>query len=29
MLPLRHGELLLMRCVELLGAEILPCLSFH
>jgi hypothetical protein len=28
MLPLRYGELLLNRCVELLGAEILPCLSF-
>ncbi len=28
MLPLRYGELLLTRCVEMLGAEILPCLSF-
>ena len=28
MLALRYGELLLNRCVELLGAEILPCLSF-
>src|ERR1700730_17940095 len=28
MLPLRYGELLLTRCVETLGAEILPCLSF-
>jgi hypothetical protein len=28
MLPLRYGKLLLTRCVEMLGAEILPCLSF-
>ena len=28
MLPLRYGEPLLNRCVEMLGAEILPCLSF-
>ena len=28
MLPMRYGELLLTRCVEMLGAEILPCLSF-
>lgn len=28
MLPLRYGELLLTRCVEILGSEILPCLSF-
>jgi hypothetical protein len=28
MLPLRYGQLLLTRCVETLGAEILPCLSF-
>jgi hypothetical protein len=28
MLPLQYGELLLTRCVEMLGAEILPCLSF-
>jgi hypothetical protein len=28
MLPLRYGELLLTRCVEMLGADILPCLSF-
>jgi hypothetical protein len=27
-LPLRYGEPLLNRCVEMLGAEILPCLSF-
>ena len=28
MLPLRYGELFVARCVEVLGAEILPCLSF-
>jgi hypothetical protein len=28
MLPLRYGEPLLNRCVEMLGAEILSCLSF-
>jgi hypothetical protein len=28
MLPLRYGEPLLNRCVKMLGAEILPCLSF-
>jgi hypothetical protein len=28
MLPLRFGELFVGRCVEALGAEILPCLSF-
>jgi hypothetical protein len=28
MLPLRYGEPLLSRCVKMLGAEILPCLSF-
>jgi hypothetical protein len=27
-LPLRYGERLLNRCVQMLGAEILPCLSF-
>src|SRR5260370_3085346 len=27
-LPRRYGELLLTRCVEMLGADILPCLSF-
>ena len=28
MLPLRYGELFVSRCVEMLGAEIFPCLSF-
>ena len=28
MLPLRFGEPFLSRCVEILGAQILPCLSF-
>jgi hypothetical protein len=28
MLPLRYGKLLLTRCVEMLGDDILPCLSF-
>ena len=28
MLPLRYGKLLLTRCVEMLGADILPCLRF-
>jgi hypothetical protein len=28
MLPLRYGKLLLTRCVEMLGGDILPCLSF-
>jgi hypothetical protein len=28
MLPLRYGDALLNRCVRMLGAEILPCLSF-
>ena len=28
MLPLRYGELFIGRCVEALGTEILPCLSF-
>jgi hypothetical protein len=28
MLPLRYGELFVSRCVELLGADIFPCLSF-
>jgi hypothetical protein len=27
-LPLRYGERLLNRCVQMLGAEILPCLTF-
>ncbi len=27
-LPLRYGEQLIARCIELLGADILPCLSF-
>ena len=27
-LPLRYGERLLNRCIQMLGAEILPCLSF-
>ena len=28
MIPLRYGDLLVARCVEILGAEILSCLSF-
>ena len=28
MLPLRYGELFVSRCVQVLGTEILPCLSF-
>jgi hypothetical protein len=28
MLPLRYGELFIARCVEVLGMDILPCLSF-
>lgn len=28
MLPLRYGEQLIARCIELLGADILSCLSF-
>jgi hypothetical protein len=28
MLPLRYGELFVRHCLEVLGAEILPCLSF-
>jgi N-acyl-L-homoserine lactone synthetase len=28
MLPLRYGQLFVSRCVEVLGTEILPCLSF-
>jgi hypothetical protein len=28
MLPVRYGELFIARCIEVLGIEILPCLSF-
>ena len=28
MLPLLYGELFIARCVEILGADILPCLRF-
>lgn len=28
MLPLRFGELFITRCIEVLGPEIMPCLSF-